>query len=142
FWGEGVVLHGALRLAAALGEPPAPFVTSFVDRHLASGLHIGHVNDLAPGAACADLWAATGDPRYRAGCEELLAWLRGGTGLTRAANGAIEHWPGGVWADTVFMAGMFLIRYGLAAGRPELVAEAGEQLLAHVPILRHPTKRL
>ncbi|MEU5726661.1 glycoside hydrolase family 88 protein [Micromonospora sp. NPDC047738] len=137
-WGEGVVLHGALRFAAACGEPPPPSVVSFVDEHLARGVNIGHVNDVAPGAACADLWAATGDPRYRAGCEQLLAWVRDGAGLTRAGNGAIEHWPGGVWADTVFMAGMFLIRYGLAAGRPELVAEAGEQLLAHAAVLRHP----
>jgi unsaturated rhamnogalacturonyl hydrolase len=141
-WGEGVVLHGLMRLATALGEPPPPFVTSFVDGHLARGLEIGHVNDVAPGAACADLWAATGDPRYRAGCERLLTWLRDGSGLTRAGNGAIEHWPGGVWADTVFMAGMFLVRYGLAAARPELVEEAGEQLLAHAAVLQHPRTRL
>jgi unsaturated rhamnogalacturonyl hydrolase len=136
-WGEGVVMHGALSLAAALADPVPAFVTSFVDDHLAAGVDIGHVNDLALGATCADLWLATGEPRYQTACERLLGWLRDGSGVTRAANGAIEHWPGGVWADTAFMAGTFLIRYGLAAGRPELVTEAGEQLVAHAQVLQH-----
>ncbi len=137
-WGEGVVMHSALRLANVLGEPTPPFVTSFIDDHLAAGVSVGHVNDLAPGAACADLWAATGEPRYQRACESLLEWLRDGETVTRDAGGAIEHWPGGVWADTAYMVGVFLIRYGLAAGRPELVAEAGEQLAAHARILQHP----
>ena len=141
-WGEGVVLHGTLCLAGALAEPVPGFVASFLDERLAGGIDIGHVNDLALGAACADLWVATGEPRYRAACEHLLGWLRDGAGVTRAANGAIEHWPGGVWADTAFMAGMFLIRYGLAAGRPELVGEAGAQLLAHAQVLQHPDSGL
>jgi unsaturated rhamnogalacturonyl hydrolase len=109
-----------------------------VDGQLTAGVEVGHVNDLAAGAACADLWVATAEPRYRDGCEQLLTWLREGTGVTHAPNGAIEHWPGGVWADTAFMAGMFLIRYGLAAGRADLLAEAGEQLIAHAEVLQHP----
>ncbi|WP_165823133.1 glycoside hydrolase family 88 protein [Micromonospora globispora] len=137
-WGEGVVMHAALTLADALGNPIPTFVTAFVDEHLAAGVDIAHVNDLALGATCADLWLATGEPRYREACEQLLGWLRNDAGVTRAGNGAIEHWPGGVWADTVFMAGMFLIRYGLAVDRPDLVAEAGEQLVAHAQMLQHP----
>ncbi|MBO0871199.1 MAG: glycoside hydrolase family 88 protein, partial [Micromonosporaceae bacterium] len=137
-WGEGVVMHGALRLADALGDPAPPFVTAFIDERLTAGIEVAHVNDVALGATCADLWAATGEPRYRAACDRLLRWLRDGNGVTRAPGGAIEHWPGGVWADTAFMVGMFLIRYGLAAGRPELVTEAGDQLVEHARILQHP----
>jgi unsaturated rhamnogalacturonyl hydrolase len=137
-WGEGVVAHRALSLAAALAEPVPTFVTSFVDGHLAAGVEVAHVNDLALGATCADLWAATAQPRYRSACERLLAWLRDDPAVTRAGNGAIEHWPGGVWADTAFMAGTFLIRYGLAADREDLVVTAGEQLVAHARTLQHP----
>jgi unsaturated rhamnogalacturonyl hydrolase len=135
-------MHGALRLARALGEPAPELVTTFIDRHLAGGINIGHVNDLALGASCADLWAATGDARYRAACDRMLDWLSDGARVTRAENGAIEHWPGGVWADTAFMAGMFLIRYGSAASRPQLVAEAGQQLLAHAQVLQHKASGL
>jgi unsaturated rhamnogalacturonyl hydrolase len=137
-WGEGVVLYGALRFARAVDDPVPDYVASFLDGHLDKPLDLGHVNDVALGAVCADLWAATGDPRYRTACEALLCWLRDGREVTRAGNDAIEHWPGGVWADTVFMVGMFLIRYGLAAGRPELIAEAGQQLVAHAEVLQHP----
>jgi unsaturated rhamnogalacturonyl hydrolase len=136
-WGEGVLLFSLLRLASALGEPPPPFVTGYLDARVADEPALGHVNDLAPGAVCADLWAATGEDRYRAGCERLVAFLDTAE-VTRAPNGAIEHWPGGVWADTVYMAGLFLIRYGLAAPRTDLVAEAGAQLIAHARLLQHP----
>jgi unsaturated rhamnogalacturonyl hydrolase len=134
-WGEGLVLFSLLRLACELGEPPPSFVTGYVDAHLTGGPP-GHVNDLAPGAVCADLWAATGADRYRTACERLLPFLE--HGVTRDGDGAIEHWPGGVWADTVYMAGLFLIRYGLAARRTDLVAMAGEQILAHARLLQHP----
>ncbi|MGP3970416.1 glycoside hydrolase family 88 protein [Streptomyces sp. 6N223] len=138
FWGEGVALQGLLRLATATSSPPPPFVTAFIDRHLRAGLEVGHVNNLAPGAACADLYGLTGEPRYADGCARLHAWLRREGSVTRDPRGAIEHWPGGVWADTAYMAGVFLIRYGVRTGRPDLVTEAGEQLLAHAEILQHP----
>ena len=135
FWGEGVVLLGMLRLADALGEPVPAFVTEFIDRH-AGDADIGHVNDLAPGAACVRLLAETGDPRYARACERMLAWLD--EHATRSPGGAIEHWPGGVWADTVFMAGVFLLHYGRLTARTGLLAEAGRQLLAHADLLRDP----
>lgn len=131
FWGEGVVLLGLIRLADALGEPVPPFVTDFVDGHLRTGIELGHVNNLIPGAACARLLADTGDERYANACEQMLSWLDATTG-----TGVIEHWPGGVWADTAFMAGVFLIHCGQSLDRPELIAEAGSQLVAHAEVLR------
>jgi unsaturated rhamnogalacturonyl hydrolase len=40
------------------------------------------------------------------------------------------------------MAGTFLLRLGLAESRPELVAEAGEQLVAHADVLQDPRSGL
>lgn len=133
FWGEGVVLQGMMRLA-----PAHPFITEFVDGHLREGIELGHVNNLAPGAVCADLYGATGERRYADACERMVDWLHSDETVTRAPGGAIEHWPGGIWADTVYMAGTFLIHYGVHVGRPELIEEAGEQILAHADILQHP----
>ncbi len=142
FWGEGVVLQGMLRVAAAAGAPVPQFVAGFVDRHLTDGIELGHVNNLAPGSACADLYAATAEDRYADGCARLLRWLHTDDRVTRAPGGAIEHWPGGVWADTAYMAGTFLAHYGEHTGRTELVADAGRQLLAHAAMLQHPTTGL
>ncbi|UNZ15847.1 glycoside hydrolase family 88 protein [Streptomyces sp. 891-h] len=138
FWGEGVVLQGMLRLAEATGTPARPFVAAFVDRHLREGIELDHINHLAPGAACADLYGMTQQQHYADGCRRLLHWLRHAPEVTRAPGGALEHWPGGVWADTVYMAGTFLIHCGLHTDRPELVTEAGEQILAHAGVLQHP----
>ncbi len=135
FWGEGVVLLGMLRLADALDEPVPSFVTGFVDGHLPD-LDLGHVNNVAPGVACVRLLAETGEPQYERACEHMVAWLF--EHATRAPNGAFEHWPGAVWADTVFMAGVFLLHYGRLTGRTDLVAEAGRQVLAHAEALRDP----
>jgi unsaturated rhamnogalacturonyl hydrolase len=142
FWGEGVVLLGELQLADALGEPAPGHVRDFVDAAIAPGVKVAHVNNLVPGASCARLFADTGEQRYRQTCERLADWLYHDPAVTRASNGAIEHWPGGVWADTVFMAGVFCARYGVAAGRPDLLDELGRQLLAHTAILCDPATGL
>jgi unsaturated rhamnogalacturonyl hydrolase len=134
FWGEGVVLLGMLRLAEATGSSTPPFVIEFVERHRASGITPDHVNSIIPGAACAWLYRETGDPRYADACSGLLDWL-----LERIGPGPLEHWPGGVWADTAFMAGVFLVHCGRALDRPELIAEAARQWLSHAEVLGSET---
>lgn len=137
FWGEGVMLLGMLRLAEAVGDGPPAFVVDFVDRHLARGIAPDHVNSIIPGAACAWLHRETGERRYAAACEQLADWL-----AERTGPGPLEHWPGGVWADTAFMAGAFLVHCGRALDRPELVAEAARQWLAHADVLQDPATGL
>ncbi|MCU0902236.1 MAG: glycoside hydrolase family 88 protein, partial [Cypionkella sp.] len=46
--------------------------------------------------------------------------------------------PGELWDDTLFMAGLFLARYGHASGRTELVDEAIRQFLVHTRYLSDP----
>jgi unsaturated rhamnogalacturonyl hydrolase len=130
FWGEGVCLLGLIRYADAAGEPFPATVTGFLDRHPAPV--VDHVNHLAPGTAALLAWQATGDPRYADQARHLLAWY---DSLPRTP--VLEHWPGGVWADTVFMAGMFLAQAGVALDRPDLLAEAGRQLVRHGEVLQH-----
>ncbi|GAA0622314.1 rhamnogalacturonyl hydrolase YesR [Kutzneria viridogrisea] len=133
FWGEGVALLGAVRLADALGEPIPQFVGEFVDRHLRAGVQLDHVNAVIPGALCARLYAETGSAWYANACQYLVSWL-----AERAAPGIIEHWPGGVWADTAYMAGVFLVHCGRYLGRPELIEAAARQLVLHAEMLRDP----
>jgi len=138
FWGEGVCLLAALRLADARREPVPGWVAAFMTPYLTSPPALGHVNDLAPGAALAELHARDPQPGYRRLLDACVAWYESAPEATRDASGALEHWPGSVWADTVYMAGQFLLRAGRALDRPDLVAEAVDQWLCHAALLQHP----
>lgn len=142
FWGEGVCLLAALRLADARGEPPPDWVCSFMDPYLSAPPLLEHVNNLAPGAALAELHVRRPRPETAALLEACLRWYERAPEATRAPNGALEHWPGAVWADTVYMAGEFLLRAGRALGRAELVSEAEEQWMLHAELLQHPDTAL
>lgn len=89
------------------------------------GIAVGHVNNLLPGAAA-----------LAAGRDDLVApYLGWATTAPRDAAGAIEHWPGSVWADTSYMAGTFMIATGD-------VTLAERQWLAHGALLQHPRSGL
>lgn len=136
FWGEGVCLLAAWRAAAARGAEIPELVSAFTHRFLASPPILEHVNNLAPGAAVAELYSRAPDPATRALLEACLDWYLHAPEATRAPNGALEHWPGGVWADTVYMAGEFLLRAGNVLDRQDLVQEAVDQWLAHAELLQ------
>lgn len=132
FWGEGVCLVGMIRFAEAAGEVFPQRVSSWLDEHAQGEIVLDHVNHLAPGTAA----VLDGRATTRALADRLFDWLQSGAEVTHAPNGAIEHWPDGVWADTVFMGGVFLGHLGVARGDAALVAELGRQWLAHAEILQ------
>jgi len=142
FWGEGVCLLGMLRAARSRDLPPPQPVIEFVTEHAAAGIVPAHVNNLAPGAAAAVAAQATGRDDLRGVVRDGLAWLEGPARLTRSRNGALEHWPGALWADTVFMAGSFLLHAGRLLDRDDLVAAAVRQWVAHAEVLQHPRSGL
>ncbi|GAB3623016.1 rhamnogalacturonyl hydrolase YesR [Mariniluteicoccus endophyticus] len=134
FWGEGVVLHGLLDWADANGRPEPASVGEFLANARAVGVRPDHVNSLAPGGAAVRL--------DHADLVRILdAWLDGAD-VTRAPNGAVEHWPGGVWADTVHMMGLFLLAKARRFVDPEPARTIARQWLAHADILQHPDSGL
>lgn len=136
FWGEGVCLLAAWRAAAARGAETPELVTAFTRRFITSPPILEHVNNLAPGAAVAELYRRAPEPAIKALLEACLEWYSHAPEATRAPNGAFEHWPGGVWADTVYMAGEFLLRVGNILDRQDLVQEAVDQWLSHAELLQ------
>lgn len=155
FWPEGVAALGMIDVARAAGRGFPHPVLEFLALHRSGPSEIGHVNELAPGVA-ATRAAEVGVVGLDGVIDRLAGWITGpGAGisagspellgpvpLTRAANGAIEHWPGGVWADTVYMAGMFLGHLGRVRRDPALIDEFGRQLLAHAELLQQPESGL
>lgn len=142
FWGEGVCLLGMLRAAASRDLPPPRPVLGFLTAHATAGITPAHVNNVAPAAAAAVAARTTGRADLRRLVVDCLAWFTGPAPLTWSPNGALEHWPGGVWADTVFMAGSFLLHAGRLLDREDLVAAAVRQWIAHAEVLQHPDSGL
>lgn len=142
FWGEGVCLLASWRGAAARNAEAPELLMEFARKYSASPPQLEHVNNLAPGAAVAELYRSSPDPALKALLEACLTWYSDAPEATRAPNGALEHWPGGVWADTVYMAGEFLLRAGSVLDRQELVQEAVDQWLAHAELLQEPSSGL
>jgi unsaturated rhamnogalacturonyl hydrolase len=142
FWGEGVCLLGMLRTDQVRGLSPSQQVIDWLTTHAPADIRFEHVNNLAPGAAAAMAAAASGREDLRRILLDCLAWLEGPARPGRSRNGALEHWPGGVWADTVFMAGSFLLHAGRLLDRKDLVGEAVRQWVAHAEVLQHPESGL
>lgn len=140
FWGEGVCLLGLVRAAEAYDEPVPAAVLDWYDSRLADPASdptalLDHVNEVAPGTAAVHLVTHGERTAYLPALDRLEKWTRRAE-VTRDATGAIEHWPGGVWADTMVMVGAFLLRLGEQRRDRELVAEGVAQVLAHAEVLQ------
>ena len=134
FWGEGVCLLGLVRFARAQDRPYPRDVLEWLEARVGAGITVEHVNHLAPGTALA---LALGErPELKGAAHDLVAWLRVRGAASYDAEGTLEHWPGGVWADTVFMAGVALGHIGLAIGDDDLVASFAFQVRRHIAVLQ------
>jgi unsaturated rhamnogalacturonyl hydrolase len=138
-WGEGVYLLNEIRYYESQGlEVPRQFIQWFANREAITS---GHINNVAPGAAGARL-NALGLFDASAISSSLEKWIADPKSATRAPNGAVEHWPGGVWADTCYMMGTFMLNQGVATKNSDMVEFIGVQLVKHIELLQNPTTHL
>jgi unsaturated rhamnogalacturonyl hydrolase len=138
-WGEGVYLLAEVRYHETIGQKiPARLIDWYSGR---GAITSGHINNVAPGAAASRLHAL-GILDASEINSTLEKWVMDPTSATRAANGAVEHWPGGVWADTCYMMGTFLLNHGVATKNSNYVEFIGEQLVAHIELLQNKETKL
>lgn len=133
FWGEGVALIGLVQFAQAAGRPDDRIAAWFDRWHAAEPPVVEHVNHLAPGTA-----GVRSSPAQRDLVAPLADWADRSPLATRDRNGALEHWPGAVWADTMYMAGVCLAALGELDREQPRIDELGRQIVAHAEILQSP----
>lgn len=142
-WPQGVGLYGLVQLNAR--KPAADrraLLDDWFSRRLAEGLPPLNINTTAPMMALAAHWAGTRDPRWPPVLDGWAARLM--RDAPRTSEGGLQHDvsdkvnPGELWDDTLFMAGLFLARYGHEAGRQDLLDEAIRQFLVHTRYLSDP----
>jgi unsaturated rhamnogalacturonyl hydrolase len=146
-WPQGVGLYGLVQLWLRHRDPDLrALIEHWYARHLTNGLPALNINTTAPMLALALLWDQTRDPRWQAALDDWATRLL--RDAPRTAEGGLQHDvsdrvnPGELWDDTLFMAGLFLARYGQASGRRELVDEAIRQFLVHTHYLADPATGL
>lgn len=140
-WSEGVALYGLVTLwKKDSDEAILSFVRSWVDRQLKKGEVFESVNATAPCFALAELYTLHSEKKYEEIIRSRVEFLL--HKALRLKNGAYEHtlaetkFGGQMWVDTLFMAGLFLVKAGLLLHIPEAVEEGIQQYRIHVEKLQ------
>jgi unsaturated rhamnogalacturonyl hydrolase len=137
-WNAGV---GVIAISDYYDKTQRPEVLEYLQAWVARNRHQcakkDHVNYLAPLAIYPDMYQRTGDPYYRDTAVEYAHWVMASAG--RSSGGVFYHGAsvsGEVWADTVFMALVFLSRTAKLTGDAAMASEVMKQLLAHCQLLQ------
>ncbi len=144
-WWSGVCLYGIIR--ADESKPDRKYKEFLADwlENNTCDKRSGSVNRVIPVCAALYMYELTEEEKYKALCDEYADWCL--HKALRAENGGYAHVWGPnsagvelgspdyqhqIWADTLMMAVVFLIRYGADFKKEELVKEALSQIKIHI----------
>ncbi|MEK4518975.1 glycoside hydrolase family 88 protein [Paenibacillus sp. FSL H8-0122] len=141
-WVPGVGVISLLEYGTATGKDEVTdYLLQWVGRNKQQAEGVLVINSLAPYALFPELYRLTRDPWFLNRAQEVAAWMLETAPRTR--EGALEHtvteaveFPEQVWADTVYMAVLFLARLAGLTGDRELAAAAVQQTLLHLRLLQ------
>ncbi len=153
-WPQGVGLYGLTKLQAYHKDGRYDeFLESWFRRNIEIGLPSKNINTTAPFLALMDLVKRKGDKEFEAMCLERAEWLM--NELPKTEDGGFQHVTsaigdrngvtlneGQIWADTLFMAVLFLNQAGQYFNRPDFVNESVHQFLVHIKYLFERTNGL
>ncbi len=147
-WVPGVGVISLLEYGAVSGQGKVvDYLLQWVNRnkHKAEGVKV--INSLAPFALFPELYRLTGDQWFLQKAVSTADWMLNAAPKTR--EGALEHtvtenvdFPEQVWADTVYMAVLFLARLAGLTRERRLADAALEQTLLHLRLLQDPASGL
>lgn len=143
-WPGGVAFYGIGRAWRATDRIKyMEGLASWVDEYLDLGLPPFMVNAMAMGHCLLDLHEATGERKYLDLVIRKTEYLkkealRFGEGVLQHTVSAHNDFPGQAWADTLFMAALFMLRAGLKLGDSALVEDALSQYHWHEELLQDP----
>ncbi len=141
-WNSGVGLIAAEQFAAATGNGEIlRDLAAWVDRNRTRSEEARVVNAMAPFAVFPALYRSTGLAYYADKTKEIASWMT--KHAPRTGSGAFEHtvtedaaFREQIWADTVFMAVLFLARAARLLSDRAWAEEALEQVLLHLRALQ------
>ncbi len=141
-WNPGIFLAGASAFYKKFGDKEViDYLKGWCERHLWESGNQRTVNSSAPLIMVSDLYVLTGEEKYKTACEEAAKWLVTEAPLT--VDGGLEHtvtegdqFHNQMWADTLFMAVLFVAKWGKITDNKEYIDFAAKQLVVHHRMLR------
>lgn len=141
-WPCGVAYYGVSEAYAFTREEAfLRLLKERVDELIELGLPPFTVNTCAMGHCLMVLHEATGEQRYWDIALQKVDYLR--SQALRFGEGVLQHtvstkndFPEQAWADTLFMAALFLLRMGVKLQDPDIVSDALNQYFWHIRFLQ------
>jgi unsaturated rhamnogalacturonyl hydrolase len=141
-WPCGVAYYGVARAYEATGNKELlDLLQSKVDALLKLGLPPFTVNTCAMGHCLLALYQATGEESYLSVAGQKIDYLsnhalRFGDHVLQHTVSVKNDFPGQAWADTLFMAAYFMLRFGVLKSDKALVEDALHQYYKHIEFLQ------
>ena len=138
-WSQGVALYGIWKYYKLTGSKTClEYLTRWFDTKIGSPIQ-HNVNTMAPLLTLCFLYEETGREEYMDYCKNCAEWLM--EKLPRTQMGGFQHVTidsdnnQQLWADTVFMAVLFLAKIASITGEPRYAGECKKQFLLHIRFL-------
>lgn len=141
-WPCGVAYYGVAAAYEATGNREyLDLLKARMDALIALGLPHFTVNTCAMGHCLLSLHQATGEESYLKIAEQKIDYLRGhalrfGDNVLQHTVSVNDDFPGQAWADTLFMAAYFMLRYGVFTKDKALIHDALHQYFKHIEFLQ------
>ncbi|WP_050182076.1 glycoside hydrolase family 88/105 protein [Domibacillus robiginosus] len=148
-WPGGVAFFGIAEAFEATGEEKyLHFLKNWIDKELEDGLPLLSVNACAIGHTLLTLYKASEEETYLNYAMEMADFLLNDADrfadsiLQHTVNGGKDVFPEQAWADTMFMAGYFLLRMGHMLDRNDYFEFGLKQYHGHEQFLQDETTNL
>lgn len=145
-WGPGVAYYGLGKWYQKTGDPDVlESLKEYVDANRGREL-VPCVNSTIPVLTALQVYEETGEEAYLKMVQKHADYMT--KEAPRTEEGAVVHtgvdiqFPEEIWADTVFMAGVFLVKAGIVLKREEMVRDGVRQVLLHLKYLEDPEDHL
>lgn len=147
-WPQGVGLYGLYLLQTQReNDEFMPFFTHWYERNLAIGLPSRNINTTCPYLTLISILDRMPQKeKYEKLCLDQAEFLM--QDLPRTRDGGFQHVTsaigdrnglllneGQIWADTLFMAVIFLLEMGIHYNKKEWISEAAHQYMVHIKYL-------
>ena len=147
-WPCGVAYYGICEAyEVTKNERYLQLVKDRIDEYIELGLPRWTVNTCSMGHCLITLYQHTGDEKYLNIAKSKVEYLekealRFGDHVLQHTVSVNNDFPEQAWADTLFMAGFFLLRMGVLLKDEQLIDDALNQYYWHIKYLQNPSSGL